>query len=66
MDDYWDDYDDGPDEECGMCEDGWCEDGWCEGECGDDTCCCLEPWVQHPDVPCPQCNAGAQCRVLNP
>lgn len=37
------------DEECGMCGGTGVYDGECE--CGEDTCCCLEPTP----IVCPQC-----------
>ena len=37
-----------------MWEDCWnCEDGYSHHDCGEDTCCCLEPW---PNVKCDICN----------
>lgn len=33
----------------------YCEDGYSHHDCGEDTCCCLEPW---PNVKCDICNGA--------
>lgn len=44
------DYDD-DDDTCQACG----GEGY-DPDCGEDTCCCLEPWDDHPD--CPECGGS--------
>lgn len=49
-------------EDCYSCD----EDGMVDHDCGDDTCCCLEPW---PNVRCDICNGQGgwyRCYVCAP
>lgn len=32
-----------------------CEDGYVEGECGEDSCCCVDPQLEHGLVMCSAC-----------
>ena len=42
----------GTGDECGLCG----GDGWVTGDCGEDTCCCLDPESAHGLVRCHLCN----------
>lgn len=57
-----------------MAGEHWSDEGWgegvdencprCEGDgvihcCGEDTCCCLDPWTQDL-IPCPDCGGSGR------
>lgn len=46
------DLDFGDETGCAECD----GDGWIIADCGEDSCCCLNPYEQHDWYPCRNCN----------